>query len=73
MKITERIFDAETGLTIDNDREATAEELAQVEFAKATNKSALEAQAQKTAIKAAAEAKLAALGLTQEEIAALSN
>jgi hypothetical protein len=31
-----------------------------------------EAEAQKAAIKAAAEAKLAALGLTQEEIAALS-
>jgi hypothetical protein len=32
-----------------------------------------EAEAQKAAIKAAAEAKLVALGLTQEEIAALSN
>jgi hypothetical protein len=31
-----------------------------------------EAEAQKAAIKAAAEAKLAALGLTQEEIAALT-
>jgi hypothetical protein len=64
MKITERIFDAATGLTTDNDREATAEELAKFEFAKAANKSALETEAQKAADKAAL---LTKLGITDDE------
>jgi len=68
MKITERIFNAETGLTTDNDREATAEELAAFESAKAANKAALEAEAQKAADKAAL---LAKLGITSEEAALL--
>jgi hypothetical protein len=55
------------------EREATAEELVQYETDRIADIAAAEAEAQKAAIKASAQAKLAALGLTQEEIAALSN
>ncbi len=68
MKIHE--FDAVTNETII--RDATAEELAQNEIDLA-NELAKEAEAQaRAAAKESANAKLAALGLTAEEIAALT-
>jgi hypothetical protein len=66
-----RIHNQETGEVID--REMTDDEFAQFEADQAAQVARQEAEATKAADKAAAQAKLAALGLTQEEIAALSN
>jgi hypothetical protein len=71
MKITERIYDATTGETKDIERDLTADEVAFYETAKVQ---AAERQAkaeQELASKAAAEAKLAALGLTSDDLKAL--
>lgn len=59
-------FDALTGETIE--REFTAEEIAQFETSVAANQAEQQAKAQ---ARESALAKLAALGLTQEEIGAL--
>lgn len=71
---TKIIVDCSTGIS--TEAELTAEEIAQMEAdaAKAAEeKAAREAEeAAKAAAKASAEAKLASLGLTAEEIAALS-
>jgi hypothetical protein len=59
-------FDALTGQTIE--REFTAEEIEQFEAAVSANQAEQEAKA---AARASALAKLAELGLTEEEVAAL--
>jgi hypothetical protein len=68
---TIKIVNTATGEEIE--RPMNAEELTQYEADQASHVARQEAKAQKAAIKAGAQAKLAALGLTQEEIAALSN
>ena len=71
-KITE--VDCSTGIA--TERDMTAEEVAQLEEARASFAARLhQEEAEATAVaeaKASAETKLAALGLTAEEIAALS-
>ena len=71
---TKLVVDCSTGIT--SEVELTAEEIAQMEAdaaAYAEQKAAEEAaKAAAEAAKASAQAKLAALGLTAEEIAALS-
>ena len=71
---TKLIVDCNTGIT--TQVELTSEEIAQAEEAAtvfAAQQAAREAEAQaKAEAKASAEAKLAALGLTAEEIAALN-
>lgn len=66
MKIIERIFDATTGETTDIERAATAAEIADFEEGKKV-KAAIE---QAEIKKAEAQAKLAALGLTIEDLKA---
>lgn len=65
----EKIVNLETGE--ETWRDFTQEEIAQVEAAKARAILEAEAQAEKEASKAAAEAKLAALGLTSADLKAL--
>ena len=64
-----RIHNQETGEVID--REMTDDEFAQFEADQAAQVARQEAEAQKAADKAAAEAKLAALGLTSDDLKAL--
>jgi len=66
---TEKIFDTTTGETII--REYTPEEVAEVEAAIEKAKLKREALAAKEIARQSALAKLSALGLTEEEIAAL--
>jgi hypothetical protein len=71
MKIIERTFNAETGETVDIERDETvnekkAREKAEADFIVEQAKAEAKAQA-----KATAEAKLAALGLTTEDLKAL--
>ena len=71
MKIIERTFNAETGETIDTERDETAQEKAKreaYELEVTQIKTEAEAKAQ---AKAAAEGKLAALGLTTDDLRAL--
>jgi len=71
MKITERIFDATTGETTDVERDLTAAEVKEIQALEAEStkrQAAIEAAA---AARAAAEAKLATLGLTTEDLKAL--
>ena len=71
MKITERIYDATSGKTTDVERELKPAEIAAYQAAEqeaATRKAAAEQEAQ---IKATAEAKLAALGITVDDLKAL--
>lgn len=63
------IFDGTTGEQIV--REMNAEELAAHEQSLAENEALLEAQAEAEAAKATAQAKLAALGLTTDDLQAL--
>ena len=62
-------FNAETGEVLE--RELTAEELAQFEIDKAAATAEAAEKAAKAAARQSALAKLAELGLTEEEIAAL--
>lgn len=64
MKIIERIFDATTGQTIDQERNATAEEIAAYEKAQTE---AAELAAKEAEAAAAKAALLARLGITEEE------
>lgn len=64
MKIIERTFDATTGETIDNERDATAAEIAAHKVLIAEIAARAEAQATKAAEKAALFAKL---GITEDE------
>ena len=63
------IHNVETGELVE--REMNAEELAQFEVDKAAEVERQAAEAQAVATKAAAEAKLAALGLTTDDLKAL--
>jgi hypothetical protein len=72
MKITEKEFNVQTGEETITERDETAAETkARLDLAKKVAAEQAEAEA-KAAAKASAEAKLAALGLTAEEISALS-
>ena len=71
MKIIERIFDANTGQTIDIEREMTQQEIAEHEAAIAKAAAKAQAEAEAAAKKATAEAKLATLGLTADDLKAL--
>ena len=64
-----RIHNLETNEIID--REMNAEELAQYEIDKANAEAKVEAEANAVKAKTAAETKLAALGLTTEDLKAL--
>jgi hypothetical protein len=64
-----RIHDAQTGEIID--REMTADELAEFNSIKADQVEQAEAKAQAEADKEVAQAKLAALGLTADDLKAL--
>jgi len=68
-KPTIKLVNASTGEEIE--REMNAEELAQWEKDKAKVEAKIQIEAQATVAKAAAEAKLVALGLTSDEIKAL--
>ena len=71
MKIIERIFNIETGETLDIERDETIQEKNEREIAEAKSKAQqIEADTKATA-KAAAEGKLAALGLTTDDLRAL--
>jgi len=69
MKPTIKISDLATGEVIE--REMNAEELAQWEADKTQAEAKLEAKNQAVLAKAAAQAKLAALGLTADDLKAL--
>ena len=71
MKITERIFDATTGETTDVERTLTAAEIKELEAIQAEAAKRQAAIEQEATTKAAAQAKLAALGLTTEDLKAL--
>ena len=71
MKITERIYDATTGQTTDVERTLTAaqvKEMEAIQLEAAKRQAAIE---QEAATKASAQAKLAALGLTSDDLKAL--
>jgi hypothetical protein len=72
MIITEKILDLETNTESVIERELTEQEVLELEETKKQLADLVKLNADKAAIKTSAEAKLAALGLTQEEIAALS-
>jgi hypothetical protein len=74
---TPTVIEVDCSTGISTEREMTAEEITamnerQVAF-EAQQAAVAEAEAAKAAAKASAESKLTALGLTAEEIAALSN
>lgn len=68
MKITERTFDAQTGETIDIERELTKAEIAERAESEARMSALVTAEAEKAANKAAL---LERLGITAEEAALL--
>jgi hypothetical protein len=68
MKIQTREFNAETGKTIDSEREATADEIAEMQKEEALKQQREAIIAEKVA---ARQAVLDKLGLTADEIAAL--
>ena len=71
MKIIERIFNADTGETIDVERIMTAQEIADYEASQIRLQQKAQELAETEAKRAAAEAKLAALGLTADDLKAL--
>jgi len=71
MKIIEKIFDAQTGEERITERDATSAEIAEVEAAQAEAQARAEAQAQAEANRQAAVAKLATLGLEEDDLKAL--
>ena len=71
MKITERTHNAETNEIVDTEREMSASELALWKSDMAKVEAQIEATKKAEANKAAAQAKLAALGLTAEDLKAL--
>ena len=76
MTDTPKVLEVDCATGISTERDMTAEEIANMEAiraeAEARRQEEEAAAAAKAAAKASAEAKLAALGLTAEEIAALS-
>ena len=71
MKITERIYNATTGETTDVERTLTAAEVKEMETIQLEAANRQEAIEQEAATKASAQAKLAALGLTSDDLKAL--
>jgi hypothetical protein len=71
MKITEKEFNALTGQETITERDATAKEIADYEKEQAEAQAREEAQAQAEAKRQTALAKLAALGLEEDDIKAL--
>ena len=71
MKIIERTFDATTGETTDIEREMTAMEIKSYQDAQAAAKANATRKEEADTAKAAAQAKLAALGLTTDDLKAL--
>jgi hypothetical protein len=71
MKITEKEFNALTGQETITERDATAEEIADYETTQAEAADRAEAQAQAEAKRQTALAKLAALGLEEDDLKAL--
>lgn len=71
MKIIERIFDADTGETKDIERDMTLQELADYQASLDRAEAEAKLSEQNSVRKAAAEAKLAALGLTADDLRAL--
>ena len=71
MKLTEKILDIATGEECFIEREATASELAEIAEAKLKAQKIAELEAETVTKRAAAEAKLAALGLTVDDLKAL--
>ena len=71
MKITERIYDATTGETTDIERDLTANEIAEYEAMQTEMAKHQEKVEQEAAAREAAQTKLAALGLTTDDLKAL--
>ena len=71
MKIIDRIFNAENNETVDIERDATAEEIAEVEKAQAEATARAQAIAEAEAKRAGALAKLETLGLNKDDLKAL--
>jgi hypothetical protein len=71
MKIIERIYDATTGETTDVERTLTAAEVKEMEAIRMEAAKRQAAIEQEAAAKEAAQAKLAALGLTTDDLKAL--
>jgi hypothetical protein len=71
MKTKERIFDSTTGETVDIERDMTADEIAEFEANKAKAIAKKDELALAEVKREAAEAKLAAFGLTAEDLKAL--
>jgi hypothetical protein len=71
MKTKERIFDSTTGETVDIERDMTADEIAELEANRTKTLARKEELALAEVKREAAEAKLAALGLTSDDLRAL--
>jgi hypothetical protein len=71
MKIIERIYNAETDKTTDVERDMTEQELVDHEIALKKSQALAAKEAEALAAKEAAQAKLAALGLTTDDLKAL--
>lgn len=71
MKIIERVFDATTGETKDVERDATAQEIAEIEATQTRATALAQAEAETQAKRFAALAKLEALGLDEDDLKAL--
>jgi hypothetical protein len=71
MKITEKEFNVETGEETFTEREETAAEIAERKAFEAKIASLAEAEAEAKAAKESAQIKLAALGLTADDLKAL--
>lgn len=75
MTNTNKVLEVDCSTGILTERDMTAEEIASMESARIATEARLQAEAEelaaKAAAKASAQAKLAALGLTADEIAAL--
>jgi hypothetical protein len=71
MKIIERIVNAETNEIVDIERDLNAQELAEWQTEQSLIQKRIAAQQEAMVAKAAAEAKLAALGLTADDLKAL--
>jgi hypothetical protein len=71
MKTKERIFDFTTGETVDIERDMTADEIAELEANRTKTLARKEELALAQVKRETAEAKLAALGLTAEDLKAL--
>ena len=71
MKIIERIVNTETNEIVDIERDLNAQELAEWQTEQSLIQKRIAAQQEAMVAKAAAEAKLAALGLTADDLKAL--